>query len=75
MIHSFIIHKGTKMTSLVSGLDPVILDEQFEETYRVTCTLCCEYCLVLFSVYLPNKLFSFTRVGMCQWFVNRWHNG
>jgi len=55
MIHSFIIQKGTKMTSLVSGLDPVILDEQFEETYHVTCTLCCEYCSVLFSVYLPNK--------------------
>jgi hypothetical protein len=45
------------MTSLVSGLDPVILDEQFEETYHVTCTLCYEYCLVLFSVYLPNKLY------------------
>ena len=27
MIRSFIIQKGTKMTSLVSGLDPVILDE------------------------------------------------
>jgi hypothetical protein len=37
------------MTSLVSGLDPVILDEQFEETYHVKCTLCDEYCSVLFS--------------------------
>ena len=50
MIYSVITQKGIKMTLLVLGLDPVILDEQFEETYHVMCTLCCEYCPVLFSV-------------------------
>jgi hypothetical protein len=77
MNHSFIIQKGTKMTSLVSGLNPVILDQQFEETYHVTCTLCCEYCSLLFCVCTKqaNKPLPFTREGICQWFINMWQNG
>ena len=50
------------MMSLISGLDPVILDEQFEETYRLTYAPCCEYCSVLFSVSTKQTNLSILRM-------------